>query len=186
MESRLKIMMIAFTIVLSSSSCNGKTKNTETELSNHSTVNGQQEVSQLKAVFDNYFLLKDALVKTDGKNASAIAKDLVTSLYSVKMETLKTEEHLVWMKVMKDLKEDAKDISETEDIKRQRDSFARLSKNMYALIKASKVTEPVYYINCPMFNGGKGANWLSKENEIKNPYYGSQMLSCGKIVEKIQ
>lgn len=178
--------MIAFTIVLSFTSCNTKTSDTKTELSDDSSINGRQEVSQLKAVFDNYFLLKDALVKTDGKNASVIAKDLASSLNAVKMETLKTEEHLVWMKVMKDLKEDAKNISETEDIKRQRDSFARLSKNMYSLIKVSEVTEPVYYINCPMFNGGKGANWLSKENEIKNPYYGSQMLSCGETIDKIQ
>ncbi|MNX30968.1 hypothetical protein D3C86_611440 [compost metagenome] len=179
-------MLIAFTIVLSFTSCNAKTNDTKTELSDDSSINGRQEVSQLKAVFDNYFLLKDALVKTDSKNASVIAKDLASSLNAVKMETLKTEEHLVWMKVMKDLKEDVKNISETEDIKRQRDSFARLSKNMYSLIKVSKVTEPVYYINCPMFNGDKGANWLSKENEIKNPYYGSQMLSCGKTIEKIQ
>jgi hypothetical protein len=25
---------------------------------------------------------------------------------------------------------------------------------------------------CPMANG-KGANWLNKENAVKNPYYGS-------------
>jgi hypothetical protein len=37
-----------------------------------------------------------------------------------------------------------------------------------------------------MFNDGKGANWLSKENAIKNPYYGSSMLSCGKTTETIK
>jgi hypothetical protein len=37
-----------------------------------------------------------------------------------------------------------------------------------------------------MYNNGKGANWLSKEILIKNPYYGSQMLSCGKTVETIK
>jgi hypothetical protein len=35
-------------------------------------------------------------------------------------------------------------------------------------------------------NGGKGANWVSKDNTIKNPYYGSQMLSCGKTLETIK
>jgi hypothetical protein len=30
------------------------------------------------------------------------------------------------------------------------------------------------------------ANWLSKENAVKNPYYGSQMLTCGKTVETIK
>jgi hypothetical protein len=37
-----------------------------------------------------------------------------------------------------------------------------------------------------MANYGKGANWLSKENAVKNPYYGSQMLTCGKVVETIK
>jgi hypothetical protein len=37
-----------------------------------------------------------------------------------------------------------------------------------------------------MYNDGKGANWLSKESTIKNPYYGSQMLTCGKTVETIK
>jgi len=61
-----------------------------------------------------------------------------------------------------------------------------LSKNMYELIKVSKSETPVYYQHCPMANDGKGANWLSKENAIKNPYYGSQMLTCGSIVETIK
>jgi len=57
---------------------------------------------------------------------------------------------------------------------------------MYDLIKTTKPETPVYYQHCPMANGGKGANWLSKENAVKNPYYGSQMLTCGKTVETIK
>jgi len=37
-----------------------------------------------------------------------------------------------------------------------------------------------------MYNDGKGANWLSTENGVKNPYYGSQMLNCGKTIETIK
>ncbi|MFV8355753.1 DUF3347 domain-containing protein [Flavobacterium sp. XS1P32] len=142
--------------------------------------------NQLKSVFDNYFLLKDALIKTDGKAASIQSKELLSAINAVKMETLKMEEHMVWMKVMNELKEDAKHISETQDVKHQRDYFMTLSKNMYELLKVSKAETPIYYQFCPMANGGKGANWLSKENTIKNPFYGSQMLSCGKTVETIK
>jgi Protein of unknown function (DUF3347). len=31
----------------------------------------------------------------------------------------------------------------------------------------------------------KKANWLSSEKEIKNPYYGSTMLTCGSVVDTI-
>jgi copper chaperone CopZ len=144
-----------------------------------------QEVNQLKSIFDNYFALKDALVKSDGALASANAKALLTAINEVKMDKLTTEEHTVWMKVMKDLAFDTEHIEETKDASHQRDHFTSLSKNMYELIKVSKYETPVYYQHCPMYNDGKGANWLSKENTVKNPYYGSQMLTCGKTVETI-
>jgi copper chaperone CopZ len=146
----------------------------------------RQETNQLKVIFENYFAVKDALVKSDGKLASSIAKELLTNISVVKMDKLTKEEHTVWMKVMKDLKFDTEHIEETKDVGHQRDHFTTLSKNMYDLIKVSKTETPIYYQNCPMFNDGKGANWLSKENVIKNPYYGSQMLSCGKTVETIK
>jgi copper chaperone CopZ len=145
-----------------------------------------KEVNQLKSIFDNYFTLKDALVKSDGKLASSIAKELLSNINAVNMTKLSTDEHTVWMKIMKDLAFDTEHIEETKDAGHQRDHFTSLSKNMYALIKVSKQETPIYYQNCPMYNDGKGANWLSKEITIKNPYYGSQMLSCGKTVETIK
>jgi hypothetical protein len=149
-------------------------------------TNETSKASQLDAVYENYFSLKDALVKTDGTTASASAKELLTSINKVKMEELKMDVHMVWMKVLDNLKKDAAAISESTDVKKQRDSFSTLSTSIYALIKVSKLDETVYYQFCPMANDGKGANWLSKENAVKNPYYGSIMLSCGKVVETIK
>ena len=154
--------------------------------SSHPTASEKQEANQLKAVFESYFTVKDALIKSDGPTTALKAKELGSALTSVKMETLTTEEHTVWMKVMKDLSFDAAHISETKDVAHQRDHFRSLSKNMYELIKVSKLETPVYYQHCPMANGGKGANWLSKEKAIKNPYYGSQMMTCGSTVETLK
>jgi copper chaperone CopZ len=148
--------------------------------------NAERDTNQLTAVFDNYFSLKDALVKTDGNTASAKAKDLHTSINAVNMDKLPMDIHTVWMKVLKILQEDTEHIKGTKDISHQREYFMNLSKNIYQLIKVSKPAEPVYYQFCPMANDGKGANWLSKESGVKNPYYGSQMLNCGKTVETIK
>jgi len=138
--------------------------------------------NQLTPVFDSYFAIKDALVKTDGTTASTKATELLTAINGVKMETLNMEVHMVWMKILKGLTADIKKMAETQDIQKQREAFKTVSKNMYELLKASKPTEAVYYQYCPM----QDANWLSKENSIKNPYYGSQMLSCGKTIETIK
>jgi copper chaperone CopZ len=144
------------------------------------------EISHLTAVFDHYFAVKDALVKTDGNTASAKAKELLKAINAVKMGQLANDEHVVWMKVMKDLALDAEHIGDTKETSHQRDHFINLSTNMYDLIKVSKHDAPIYYQHCPMANNGKGANWLSKENKVQNPYYGSVMLTCGKVVETIK
>ncbi|WP_126973894.1 DUF3347 domain-containing protein [Gynurincola endophyticus] len=145
-----------------------------------------QQVNPLYKVFEEYFAVKDALVKADESTASAKAKDLDAAVNSIKMSALAENEHEVFMKVMKDISFDAEHIGDTKDVGHQRDHFTSLSKNIYELLKITKFKVTVYYQHCPMFNNGKGANWLSKENTIKNPYYGAQMLTCGKTVETIQ
>jgi len=146
----------------------------------------KQEVNQLKAIFDNYFSLKDALIESNQKSATSIAKDLLSNINEVKMEKLSADEHTVWMKVMSGLKSSTNLISTSKNLEKQRNAFMDLSANIYDLMKVSKQDSPIYYQHCPMYNDGKGANWLSKENAIKNPYYGSQMLTCGKTVETIK
>lgn len=142
--------------------------------------------NQLSVVFDNYFAVKDALVQTNGEIASTKSKELLNAINAVKMEKLPVNVHTVWMKVLKDLQKETNGITSTKDAGKQRSNFMTLSKSIYALMKVSKYEEPVYYQFCPMANNGKGANWLSKDNTIKNPYYGSMMMTCGKTVETIK
>lgn len=141
---------------------------------------------QLKPVFDSYFAIKNALVTSEGNVASKSAVELLNAISAVEMDKLKNNAHLVWMKVVKDLVVDAKNIANTKIVKEQRDYFDTFSKTIYNLIKVSKPKTPIYYQNCPMINNGKGATWLSKENAIKNPFYGSMMLTCGSTIETIQ
>ena len=156
--------------------------------SNHSETSTTviQGENQLKVVFDNYFLVKDALITSNGNSTASASKELVTAINNVKMDKLDMDVHMVWMKVVNTIQKDAENIADTKDVKIQRDHFTSLSKEIYTVIKISKYENPVYYQFCPMFNDGKGANWLSKENAVKNPYYGSMMLSCGKTVETIK
>jgi hypothetical protein len=145
-----------------------------------------QVVSETQIIFDNYFALKDALVKTDAGTATAKAAALLASLNTINMGKMKMDEHNAFMKVEKVLKADATTISTSKDVATQRAAFNNLSSNMIALIRVAKATDVVYVQHCPMANDGKGADWLSKENAVKNPYYGNMMLTCGKTVETIK
>lgn len=160
---------------------NGHVPNTMTT----SLTSSAQSASQLKALYDEYFSIKDALVNIDATTASLKAKTLVSSISSIVMSNLSWEEHAVWMKVMNEVLRNAERISNSNDIAAQREAFAALSTDMYELAKVSHHDVPYYYQHCPMYSAGKGANWLSKENAIKNPYYGAQMLTCGSTVDTL-
>jgi copper chaperone CopZ len=143
------------------------------------------KANTLQAVYDAYFQLKDALVKSDANIAATKAAALLKLINEVKMETLGNS-HVAYMKVESDLKLHSEHISESKDIAHQRDHFSSLSTTMYQLMKVAKPNKNVYYDHCPMYNDGKGANWLSLDASIKNPYYGSMMLTCGKVQETIK
>lgn len=153
-------------------------------MSDHSSMTQKSTPpgSPLQSIQDSYFSLKNALVKSDAKTASGRGKELTDAITAIKMNELSATEHDVWMKAMKSLNSDASAIAKTQDIKKQREAFKTLSKNMYDLLKTSKISIPVYYQYCPM----QDANWLSTESTIKNPYYGAQMLTCGNTVETLK
>lgn len=153
-------------------------------MSDHSSMTQKSKPtgSPLQSIQDSYFSLKNALVKSDAKTASGRGKELTDAITAIKMDELSATEHDVWMEVMKSLNSDASAIAKTQDIKKQREAFKSLSKNMYELLKTSKHSAPIYYQYCPM----QDANWLSTESAIKNPYYGAQMLTCGNTVETLK
>lgn len=168
-----------------------KPKSQQPQQPQHTTTTSQpvaeeSKKPQLVQVFNQYFALKNALVDTDAQAAAQKATQLSSAIKEVKMELLPTQEHMAWMKVWNALSANANKIAQSSDIAKQRDTFMSLSNDMYQLIKVSEQTKPVYYQFCPMANDGKGANWLSQESEVRNPYYGSQMLNCGKVVETIK
>lgn len=155
-------------------------------LKEHATVNIMKtKETALETVYNHYFATKDALVQSNALLTGSNAKKLKESIMAIHMETLTDKEHLVWMQVKESLTSDVHQISESKSLDHQRKYMMRLSKNIYPLIKVSKIDTPVYYQFCPMANEGKGANWLSKEKNIKNPYYGAQMMTCGSTIETI-
>ncbi|NHN24658.1 DUF3347 domain-containing protein [Flavobacterium jejuense] len=149
-------------------------------------IKSSENTKPLSNVYSNYFELKDALVASDSKSTAVKANDLLAAVEKVDMKTLDMDLHMVWMKILKPLKEEVKAITTSKNREDQRFQFVDLSENMFKLMKSDKLETTIYLQHCPMANDGKGANWLSKESIIKNPYYGSMMLSCGKTIETIK
>ncbi len=137
---------------------------------------GQDSNVPQSQLLHSYYDIKNALVSGNGGAASSSAGDFIKALNGFDDKTINED-------TRKALLKDAAEISESKDIKHQREHFANFSTNMYALAKATKLTaEPVYYDYCPM----KKSYWLSSDKSIKNPYFGKAMLTCGKVTETIQ
>lgn len=155
------------------------------ELVMHDTIK-KKSVNPLSEVYTAYFALKDALVSDDGTTASNKAKELFKAIDKVPMDKMTSAQHVVWMKYMTKLSYDAEHIKGVTETEHQREHFNSLSNNMFEVMKVIKPAYSVYLDHCPMYNDGKGANWISKETAIKNPYYGSKMMTCGKITETLK
>ena len=77
-----------------------------------------------------------------------------------------------------------KALSEQSDIEQQRHEFIALSAHFINWASQGLTADETLYVQfCPMANDNQGAKWLSTESEIRNPYYGEAMLSCGSIIE---
>lgn len=132
----------------------------------------------LGPVLTDYYNVKDALVGSDAKAAAEKAATLVKDIDGVDMHAIPAKDHMAFMSLKDKLAMDARHISESTDLAHQRQHFASLSANMASLAKQARLSEqPVYQEYCPM----KKSSWLSNDTSIKNPYYGSSMLTCGKV-----
>jgi hypothetical protein len=135
-----------------------------------------QDTAKASQLLSHYYALKDALVAGNANQAAAFAEAFLKTAHGIHNNASSDANINI-------LVEDAVKISGTKDLIKQRAYFAAFSTNMTTLAKAVKLSGgPVYLAYCPM----KKAWWLSGEKAIKNPYYGSSMLSCGEIIDTIQ
>ncbi len=123
-------------------------------------------------LLNNYLNVKNALVNGDSKAAS----EATASLY----ESIKKEDSF---NQKQELLQAAEKLNKAGNIEKQRAELNNVSVILWKLVENDKkLDQTVYYQYCPM----KKTYWLSKDKEIKNPYYGSSMLTCGKVTSTKQ
>lgn len=126
------------------------------------------------AIINSYLDLKDQLVVTDGEKASVEAKKMLSVLENSQTSNLES------------IKVAAQQIASSIDPEEQRVAFDLLSQQVLILAKSEMLTEgKLYKQYCPMAKNNTGAFWLSASDQIRNPYFGDKMLTCGSVEEEI-
>lgn len=137
---------------------------------------------QLFGFASSYLMLKDALVSTDSEAAKTTVNQVLAELDRVDMSLLEDDAHNYWMEQQSAIKTHAEKLAGSDDIEEQRKQFDFLSQALIKSVKVFGIGEATLYVqHCPMANDNKGADWLSSEEEIRNPYFGDMMLTCGLV-----
>jgi len=135
-----------------------------------------------QTVLNDYFTLKDALVADDNAKAKGLGATLATTLGKLDISKYTDTQKADLKDIIEDAVEHAEHISES-DIAHQREHFKVLSKDITDMVAITGTQNTLYQQFCPMYDGGSA--WLSMSEDIKNPYYGSKMLKCGKVQKEI-
>ncbi|WP_341200451.1 efflux RND transporter periplasmic adaptor subunit [Croceibacter atlanticus] len=137
--------------------------------------------SDFNEALPSYLKMKDALVESDAGQVSNFAKATSKKLKEISTSDLgkMEKQHLTKSIEMLDA------IATNENLENQRAHFVILNENIVPIAMNIENSTNYYVQKCPMANNNKGAVWLSTEEEIRNPYYGDAMLTCGSVIDSL-
>ena len=190
-----KVFIPILLFALALTACNNAEKpagNSNVEQVNDTSATVSDKDSNLiesaaNEVISSYIDLKNALAINDSKGAADAGNKMVEAMNKIDKASLTAEKQKVYDDVVDDAKEHAEHIGKNNgNIKHQREHFDMLSKDMYDFVKVFGAKQTLYQTHCPMYNDNKGATWLSETKDIKNPYMGKEMSTCGEVKEEIK
>ena len=182
--------------------CNSNSRSTENQVNNNDTlartqaeqtkvsssaVADDKNTVSIKEIISTYLQLKNALTKDNTTDAATAGTALEAAFKNFDKTVLTVAQKKIFEDVEVDAREHAEHIGKNGgNIEHQREHFEILSNDIYDLVKTFGGGQVLYKVFCPMYNNNKGAFWISETKEIKNPYFGKAMLTCGNIKEEIK
>lgn len=121
-----------------------------------------------KSVYDHYLKIQTSLAKDSVKGVDEEASAIAKAVEGDSMKMLPA-----------DVAKQAKTLSEAKDLKTARAAFKPLSESLIKYLADHKAKGAYVEVYCPMAKAG----WLQSDKNVKNPYLGSEMPTCGVIKE---
>jgi len=137
---------------------------------------------QLRKMYEAYFAVQASLVsdeKLTEEKSIRLHKAAVALADSVELSEAVRDE-------MKIIAKKSEHLHHMTIEKARLDAFRPISHSVVRLasqIRSEDVTVSFYQMFCPMVKGGSG-DWLQPNDDLRNPYFGSQMLTCGDVVRQ--
>ncbi len=173
MKNRTAIIVFAIAFGLLSCKDAATTKSTDEKVTSSEKTSKKTDgtlafnTDETTAIFQQYNHIKTAMVASD----AAAVKTGANALLNVSEDAT--------------LKEIAQTIADADGIENQRKALPELTASVERLLDNAITSGAIYKQYCPMAFNNTGAYWLSSEKEIRNPYFGDAMLSCGSVKETL-
>lgn len=142
--------------------------------------------NQLKVVVEAYLELKEGLVRGNIDETQESSTQLLTALDKLDGNSLSGHAKNFWEEKKDFLFKHTKLCKQANTIEGKRENFIFLSQPLIKIIETFGVNQKLYVNFCPMVNDNKGAYWLSSTEEIRNPFFGEAMLTCGEVKSIIE
>lgn len=137
-----------------------------------------------------YYNVQDALVASDTAKASAAALKLAAAADSLKVNEIKGDTSGVLKLTAQDyagtISGFARGLAGEATLEAKRKEFKMIVEALYPLFQTVHYDgEKAYWVHCPMAFDNTGADWISRDSAVLNPYFGDKMLKCGSVVSTI-
>ncbi len=145
------------------------------DMSDNSSSTGKVGIKddKLNAVYQHYVHLTTALINGDAAEAKVASNAIEAGMKDIPGGN--------------NVSVNAAKIKAASDIEVQRTVYSTLSNDFIVLVKKAGLSGGALYVDyCPMALDNKGAYWLSANKDIRNPYFGDKMMTCGEVKETIE
>lgn len=122
----------------------------------------------VKSVYAHYLKIQTELAKDSLKGVAQQAGAIAKAVEGDSMKMLPAE-----------VAKQAAALAGAKDLKAARAAFKPLSASLIKYLADHKARSAFVEVYCPMAD----ASWLQADKEVKNPYMGKAMLTCGEIKE---
>ena len=144
--------------------------------------------NELAAIWERYLAIQKELAADEFVGAKEALASFQSSLATIDDSPLTGRAKQVWQREEGNLSKLADRLRQARNIEELRSEFKPLSEEVGVLARSFGFGEagPIYELHCPMAFQGKGAIWYQDNEQVRNPYYGAQMLKCADRVEKLR
>jgi len=143
--------------------------------------------TQLGALAKAYVGIQVGLAADDLGAAQSAATTTLAALDLMPHDGVAGDAHEMWMELEEQIRLPLEEIVATDQIDVARAFFLPLSSIMIETVQryGTAGAGELKLTFCPMADDDNGADWLQFGDDIRNPYFGSQMLMCGEVIRTL-